>query len=61
MSGGISPHRHMLGPERSEAVSPERGVVLTDLQSSLIVNKLLSLTLSPASSTHLTAGVVLKF
>jgi hypothetical protein len=25
----------MLGPERPEAVSPERGVVLTDLQSSI--------------------------
>jgi hypothetical protein len=37
----------MLGHEWPEAVSPERGVVLTVLQSSiLIVNKLLSHTLS---------------
>ena len=36
----------MLGPERPEAVSPERGVVLTDIHSHLlIVNKLLSLSL----------------
>ena len=27
--------RHMLGHERPEAVSPARGVVLTDLQSSI--------------------------
>ena len=32
---GYSTSRHMLGPERPEAVSPERGVVLTDLQSSI--------------------------
>ena len=29
-----STRRHMLGPVRPEAVSPGRGVVLTDLQSS---------------------------
>jgi len=28
---------HMLGPERPEAVSPERGVALTDLQSSMMM------------------------
>ena len=41
---GSSTRRHMLGPERPEAVLPQRGVVLTDLQSTtlLIVNKLLS-------------------
>jgi hypothetical protein len=38
----------MLGHECPAAVSPTRGVVLTDLQSSLIVNKLLSLSLSPS-------------
>jgi hypothetical protein len=32
---GYSTRRHVLGPERPEAVSPERGVVLTDLQSSI--------------------------
>jgi hypothetical protein len=32
----------MLGHECPEAVPPERGVVLTDLQMYLIVNKLLS-------------------
>ena len=32
---GYSTRRHMLGPERPEAVSPARGVVLTDLQSSI--------------------------
>jgi hypothetical protein len=31
---GYSTRRHILGPERPEAVSPGRGVVLTDLQSS---------------------------
>jgi len=36
----------MLGPERRGAVSPGRGVVLNDLQSSMIVNKILSLSLS---------------
>jgi len=35
----------MLGPERREAVLPGRGVVLTDLQSSIVKN-LLSLSLS---------------
>jgi len=49
----------MLGHECPEAVSPERGVVLTDLQSSLMVNKLLSLSLARAralslSLSHLT-------
>jgi hypothetical protein len=33
-SGGSSTRRHM-GHECPEAVSPERGVVLTDLQSSI--------------------------
>jgi hypothetical protein len=32
---GYSTRRHLLGPERPEAVSPGRGVVLTDLQSSI--------------------------
>ena len=32
---GYSTRRHMLGPERPEAVSPGRGVVLTDLQTSV--------------------------
>jgi hypothetical protein len=32
---GYSTRRHMLGPERPEAVSPGRGVVLTDHQSSV--------------------------
>ena len=32
---GYSTRRHMLGHERPEAVSPARGVVLTDLQSSI--------------------------
>jgi len=32
---GYSTRRHMLGPERPEAVSPEKGTVLTDLQSSI--------------------------
>ena len=41
----------MLGPERPEAVSTERGVVLTDLQSSIDVNKLFSLSLSLSLST----------
>jgi hypothetical protein len=31
---GYSTRRHMLGHERPKAVSPARGVVLTDLQSS---------------------------
>ena len=31
-NGKWGSRRHMLGPERPEAVSPERGVVLTDLQ-----------------------------
>jgi hypothetical protein len=31
---GYSTRRHMLGPEHPESVSPGRGVVLTDLQSS---------------------------
>ena len=32
---GYSTRRHMLGHECPETVSPERGVVLTDLQSSI--------------------------
>jgi hypothetical protein len=32
---GYSTRRHMLGHERPEAVSPGRGVVLTDLQTSV--------------------------
>ena len=32
---GYSTRRHMLGHGRTEAVSPARGVVLTDLQSSI--------------------------
>ena len=36
---GYSTRRHILGRERPEAVSTARGVVLTDLQSSMIVNK----------------------
>ena len=32
---GFSTRRHMLGHECPEAVSPERGVVLTDLESSI--------------------------
>jgi hypothetical protein len=32
---GYSTRRHMLGPERPEAVSAGRGVILTDLQSSI--------------------------
>ena len=32
---GHSTRRHMLGHERPEAVSPTRGVVLTDVQSSI--------------------------
>jgi hypothetical protein len=32
---GYSTRRHMLGHERPEAVSPARGVVITDLQSSI--------------------------
>jgi hypothetical protein len=32
---GYSARRHMLGPERPEAVSPERGIVVTDFQSSI--------------------------
>jgi len=32
---GYSTRRHMLGPERPKAVSPGRGVVITDLQSSI--------------------------
>ena len=32
---GYSTRHHMLGPERPEAVSPRRGVVLTDLHSSI--------------------------
>ena len=44
---GYSTRRHMLGPDRPEAVLPERGVVLSDIHSHLlIVNKLLSLSLS---------------
>jgi len=35
----------MLGPERPEAVSPERGVVLTDIHSHLLMVKNLSLSL----------------
>jgi hypothetical protein len=30
-----STRRHLLGPERPDAVSPGRGVVLADLQSSI--------------------------
>ncbi len=46
---GYSNRRHMLGPERPEAVLPERGVVLTDIHSHLlIVNNLLSLSLPPS-------------
>jgi hypothetical protein len=30
---GYSTRRHMLGPERPEAVSPGRGVLFTDFQS----------------------------
>jgi hypothetical protein len=52
---GYSTRRHMLGHERPEAVSPGRGVVLTDLQSLLIVNKLLSLSLSLSLSLPLSA------
>ncbi len=44
---GYSTRCQMLDHERPEEVSPTRGVVLTDLQSSiLIVNKLFSLSLS---------------
>jgi len=44
---GYSTHRHMLGHERQEAMSPGRGVVLTDLQSSIWLSKTsLSLSLS---------------
>jgi len=60
---GYSTRRHMLGPERPEAVSPERGVVLTDIHSHLlIVNKPLSLSpslsLQPGrSSSRLGSGL----
>ena len=32
---GYSTRRNMLGPERPEAVSPARGVVVTDIQPSI--------------------------
>ena len=41
-SGG-STRRHMLGPERPEAVSPDRALYLPTFSHLLIVNKLLSL------------------
>jgi len=55
---GCSTRRHMLGPERPEVVSPGRGVVLTDLQSSIdcqysLSPSLLSLCLSRARSLSL--------
>ena len=49
---GYSTRRHMLGPERPEAVSPERDVVLTDLQSSIDCQQtFLSLSLSLSLSS----------
>ena len=43
---GSSTRHHMLGHERPEAVSPARGNVLTDLQSSILLSINFSLSLS---------------
>ena len=56
---GYSTRRHMLGPEHPEAVSPERGVVLPDFHSHLlIVNKpQYSPSLCPTWTMFFKAGV----